>query len=139
MTYERKDSYENEVLECILRMVDVLESYRVKQDPWVLTDYLAVERALQVLIESFIGIARYVLKLKHGLALSKSGDAIDELLRNGMISLDSHKLFAQIIGYRNILVHDYLRLNPAITRAIVENGKYKIIPDEQKRLLDFLL
>jgi uncharacterized protein YutE (UPF0331/DUF86 family) len=123
MVTKREPLYESEMMAHAERMCMVLEKFR-HQDHYDLEDYLAMERALQVLVESLIGMGRYVLKINCKLVLAKSGEVIDALFRHGLVSEQEHAECRQMVGYRNVLVHDYLNINPAITVAIVREARF---------------
>ena len=43
------------------------------------------------------------------------------------LTLEQHKQLLKIIGFRNILVHDYLDINNAIVEAIVHKQQYLLL------------
>jgi|GEM_PF-2312541 len=51
---------------------------------------------------------------KYNLSVSQSREAIDELKSRGDLSVLQHEELLKIIGFRNVLVHDYLELNDGI-------------------------
>ncbi|MBM3203327.1 DUF86 domain-containing protein, partial [Candidatus Woesearchaeota archaeon] len=54
-------------------MLRILDEYsHERPDTWTERDYLAIQRALQVYIESFIGLARYYVQQKYGLSVGRS-------------------------------------------------------------------
>ena len=124
----RDISYEQALLKHQEKVVRILENYRQRTpEQWTECDMLALQRALQILIESFIGMARYLVQQKYQLSVSQSREAIDELKNRGDLSYVQQQLVLKIIGFRNVLVHDYLDINEAIVQAIVMNQDYKII------------
>jgi len=52
--------------------MSVLDDYHNKNDEWQYTYVLACQRALQIAIEAMIGLARYVVELRHDIRVSKT-------------------------------------------------------------------
>lgn len=117
--------YEQELHKHIDRMASVLADYRTATHDWTEKDSLAVQRALQVLIEALIGLARYAVEQRYSLRLSRSREAVDALRRKGFLNEAEHRQALKMIGFRNILVHDYLNIDDDIVKAIVEKGDYQ--------------
>jgi len=116
----RDIAYEQALLRHQRRMLRILDEYsRENTDTWTERDFLAIQRALQVYIESFIGMARYFVQQKYNLSVSQSREALDELKSRGDLTVQQHEELLKIIGFRNVLVHDYLELNDGIVQAMV--------------------
>lgn len=123
---DRDYLYEQEQQQHITKMLRILDSYQVKNS-LTETDMLAIERGLQVLVESIIGFSRYVADVSFGIKVSKSREAIDVLKRKEIINPDEHKMLQNMIGCRNVLVHDYLNVDEAIIQTIVMKNEYASI------------
>jgi uncharacterized protein YutE (UPF0331/DUF86 family) len=109
-------------------MLRILDEYsRENTGTWTERDFLAIQRALQVYIESFIGMARYFVQQKYNLSVSQSREAIDELKSRGDLTVQQHEELLKIIGFRNVLDHDYLELNDGIVQAVVIKRHYAIM------------
>lgn len=110
------------------KMLKILDEYgRENPARWTERDYLAIQRALQIYIESFIGMARYYVQQKYRLSVSQSREALDELRGRGDLSRETHDELLKIVGFRNVLVHDYLDLNDRIVEAIVIKRHYGVL------------
>lgn len=109
----------------MLRILD--EYYNEDTAVWTERDFLAIQRALQIYIESFIGMARYFVQQKYHLSVSQSREALDELKSRGDLGFQQHEELLKIIGFRNVLVHDYLDLNDGIVQAIIKKRHYAIL------------
>jgi len=109
-------------------MLEMLDQYS-KQDPnqWSQHDLFAIQRVLQIYIESFIGIARYLAQQKYQLKVSQSREALDELKKRADLTPQQHKQLLKIIGFRNVLVHDYLDIDDEIVKAIVIGQQYLLL------------
>lgn len=81
--------YEKAIAAQIAIAVDTLEELRSKPS-WMRLDRLAAERILQVLIEAFIGFARYTLETRFAIHVSKSREALDHLKNLNVIGAAEH-------------------------------------------------
>jgi uncharacterized protein YutE (UPF0331/DUF86 family) len=129
----RDIAYEQALFKHQRDMLEMLNNYS-QQNPsqWTNHDLFAIQRVLQIYIESFISIARYLVQQKYQLSVSQSREALDELKKRGDITFQQHKQLLKIIGFRNVLVHDYLSIldiNNAIVEAIVIQQQYLLLDD----------
>lgn len=138
----RDIAYEQAKLLHQRRMLRILDEYSSENtDAWTERDFLAIQRALQVYIESFIGMARYFVQQKYNLSVSQSREAIDELKSRGDLTVQQHEELLKIVGFRNVLVHDYLEINDGIVQAVVTKKHYAIMDtlfSEWRQALDLL-
>jgi uncharacterized protein YutE (UPF0331/DUF86 family) len=130
--------YEQEIKKNISRMNRILGEYRDTDNHWSEIDTLAIERCLQILIESVIGLSRYVLNTAFSINVSRSREAVDELKRLGELTRNEHNKLTKIIGFRNILVHDYLNVDDTITMAIITKQDYLFTAQIAEKLLGIL-
>jgi len=124
----RDIAYEQALFKHQRDMLEMLNNYS-QQNPnqWTQHDLFAIQRVLQIYIESFIGIARYLVQQKYQLNVSQSREALDELKKRGDITFQQHTQLLKIIGFRNVLVHDYLDINNTIVEAIVIQQQYLLL------------
>lgn len=137
MTPKRDPIYEKELIHTIGKVRQNLDK-KSRKDSFDLDDYYACERMLQILIETLIGLARYTLKISFQSPCSKSSEAFDELFARGIFNEKDLQEIKKIVGYRNILVHDYLNTNPMVTYRLVKAQQYHRIQDLQKKLFSTL-
>jgi len=124
----RDIAYEQALIRHQRKMLRILDEYSHEDaNNWTERDFLAIQRALQIYIESFIGMARYVVQQKYHLSVSQSREALDELKSRGDLSLEQHQALLKIIGFRNVLVHDYLDINDGIVQAVITNKQYALL------------
>mgnify|MGYP004462599275 FL=1 len=91
---------------------DSLEDYR-KEDCIVLN----IQRACEAVID----IAMYEVSTKSlGVPQSKR-EAIELLYKNNLIEEKCYKNIKNMIGFRNIAVHDYRKIEPEILQDVIEN------------------
>ena len=64
------------------------------------------------------------MALKHPEIEGGSGYAAATL---GDLGFEPHRELMKIVGFRNVLVHDYLDINDAIVRALVTQRRYAIL------------
>lgn len=121
----RDIAYEQAIFKHHQKMLKILEEFSLENPThWKERDLLAIQRALQVFIESFIGFARYVVQQKYQLSVSQSREAVDVLKQQGDLTFTQHQQILKIIGFRNVLVHDYLDIDENIIRHIIKNKHY---------------
>jgi uncharacterized protein YutE (UPF0331/DUF86 family) len=130
--------YELEIRKHITKMIRILDGYKDVERDWTEIDTLAVERALQILIESVIGLSRYVLGTCYGVDVSRTREAIHELKRLGELTSQEQDKLNKIIGYRNVLVHDYLNVDENITMVIIKKQEYAFILQIVEKLIRIL-
>ena len=124
----RDIAYEQALIRHQQKMLRILDEYSIEDsNTWTERDFLAIQRALQIYIESFIGMARYFVQQKYNLSLSQSREAIDELKSRGDLNAQQHDELLKIIGFRNVLVHDYLDINDGIVQAVITKKHYAIL------------
>ncbi len=123
----RDKAYEQEIENIQQEMMLILEELHDDLGTWKARDVLAAQRALQILIESLVGISRYVYQEKFGAKVSKSRAGLDGLERRNVLSRQDHDLAMKMIGFRNVLVHDYLDVNRNILEAIIKKKLYSDI------------
>jgi uncharacterized protein YutE (UPF0331/DUF86 family) len=79
-----------------------------------------VERTLHLMIEACMDLADHIVADRK-LRVPDTGGATFEILAEaGLIDSDLSKALARMVGFRNILVHDYARLEPAIVLRVLK-------------------
>lgn len=80
----------------------------------------AVLLNLQRACEQSIDLANHLVKLKTLGAPQSTRDAFALLEKAGLIDAALAQAMGHLVGFRNIAVHEYARLNLNIVRAIIE-------------------
>jgi uncharacterized protein YutE (UPF0331/DUF86 family) len=76
-----------------------------RRDEW------AAERGLQLAAEVLLDIGNHILSAHFGVSPQDYEDIVTQLAAHGVIDADLHARLRGIGGFRNILVHDYLRID----------------------------
>lgn len=110
-----------EIIErCLKRVREVYN-----QDPDNLKDYTKQDSMvlnIQRAVEATIDIAMYIVSAKKLGIPKNSRDAFEVLAHNEIINHDVLEKLKNMIGFRNIAVHNYQKLNLEILQKIIENN-----------------
>jgi len=118
---------------------DLNELSRIaKQRPFNRIERRAAERALQVLIEASIGMAKYWLKSCRKNIPLEAYDCFNKLAEMGKLSTEELKQWRKIIGMRNALVHDYLTIDVELLQTLLSEKAYQFLVDFILRTRDQL-
>lgn len=79
----------------------------------------AVERGLQLGAEIVLDIGNHILTAQYGVSPADYGDIVRQLGQQGLLDPGLRKRLEGLAGFRNILVHDYIRLDPERVLAIL--------------------
>lgn len=72
----------------------------------------SVERGLQLGTEILLDIGTHILSAQYGISPADYKDILEQLGRQGILSRPLRERLKGVAGFRNILVHDYIRLDP---------------------------
>jgi len=104
---------------CLMRINDEyrghepeLETNYTRQDSIILN--------LQRACEASIDIAMHLVRVRKLGIPQESRDAFDLLVENDMIPVHLSDRLKSMVGFRNVAVHDYRKLNLEIVRSVVE-------------------
>lgn len=76
--------------------------------------YWGIERGIQISIECIIDIANIIISVSDRGKPDTYRESMLMLSELGVVPKEFSKRLANMIGFRNILVHDYTRLDPEI-------------------------
>lgn len=109
-----------EIIErCLLRVKEVYN-----EDPSNLEDYTkqdSIVLNIQRAVEASIDIAMYIVSAKKLGIPKNSRDAFEVLMQHSIISNNMLEKLKNMIGFRNIAVHNYQKLNLDILQKVIEN------------------
>ena len=102
----------------------IREYYALNPDVLFEQDYLkqdAIAINLQRLCEACIDIANHWIRRKKLGLPQDSADAFALLHRAGALSEDMSRALKGMVGFRNVLIHEYKKLDLAIMRDVIEH------------------
>lgn len=83
-----------------------------------------VERTLQILIELCIDIANHLISDKGMRLPTGYADTFKVLAENRIISKNLFKTMEKMAKFRNIVVHQYEKIEPSIVVSLLHNNLY---------------
>jgi uncharacterized protein YutE (UPF0331/DUF86 family) len=104
---------------CLLRIKEVYD-----QNPDNLKDYTkqdSIVLNIQRAVEATIDIAMHVIAEKKLGIPQNSRDAFEVLAQHHLISNELLEKLKNMIGFRNIAVHNYQKINLSILQTVIEN------------------
>jgi len=104
-------------------MQRVQEEYAAAGDDFS-TDYTRQDAALLNLLracEQSIDLANYVVRLKGLWTPKTSRDSFELLQKAKIIPKELGDILKSMVGFRNIAIHNYTKLEMAIVESIIEN------------------
>jgi uncharacterized protein YutE (UPF0331/DUF86 family) len=81
-----------------------------------------VERTLQMAIEACLDVANHVVADRQLHLASTYAEIFDVLGDAGLLEQNLREAMIRIARFRNILVHDYARIDPAVVVRILHEG-----------------
>jgi len=91
------------------------------------------ERVLQVMVELVVDIAERIIAIEKAGPVATSAEAIEKLVAIGVIK--SAQPYAEMVRFRNFIVHQYEEIDPAIIFDIAKNRleDFRLFRDEIDR------
>lgn len=83
--------------------------------------YGSAERFLQLAIEATLDIGSHVVADEHLGSMERSRDIAHRLREHGYIDSATEQRWIEMIGFRNILVHDYLEIDRRIVHETLQH------------------
>lgn len=84
--------------------------------------YGSAERFLQLAIETTTDIGNHIISVLGLGEVNWYSDIAALIEEKGYISVDLRERWIKMIGFRNILVHDYLEVDRKIVHAVLQNN-----------------
>ncbi|GIK54375.1 MAG: DUF86 domain-containing protein [Chloroflexi bacterium] len=85
--------------------------------------YRATQHSLLLAAQAVVDIAMHIVAGDFDVSVESYRQAIVELGNKGVIGAELATRLAPFAGFRNILVHDYLVVDPVIVSEILQNGR----------------
>lgn len=90
-----------------------------------------IERTLQVAIEACLDLAGHIISYEGFREPLDNKDCFQVLLENDIIPPELNERLKKMAQFRNVVVHDYIRVNPEIVYAIVQKNIRDIVAFSQ--------
>ena len=107
--------------------------------PLTFNERSAVERSLQVIVEAAIGCSKHYLKSKNKPVPSEARASIERTYELLAITTPELNEMRGAVGMRNAIIHDYLNLDWERLEKILRQGKYTIVMEYVKLVLEELV
>lgn len=104
---------------CLKRIREVYEDNPANLKDYTKQDSIVLN--IQRAVEATIDIAMYIVSDKKLGIPQNSRDAFEVLNSNGIIDDNMLKKLKKMVGFRNIAVHNYQKLNLDILQKVIEN------------------
>jgi len=120
-------------LESLLARLEALDSYLAELDYYAqfsleemetdFVKYRAVQHSLQLAAQTVVDIAAHIITADFHSRVQEYREMISELGKVGVLDSDFAQQLAPIASFRNVLVHDYLLVDPEIVHEYLVNGR----------------
>jgi len=107
--------------ETVSGLEQVITSRRTFRETELL-DAWAAERGLQVAAETILDVGNHLLAAHFGVTPQDYDDIITQLGTCGVIDPELQRRLKGLGGFRNVLVHGYLRIDPARVEAALQRA-----------------
>ncbi len=126
---KEKNNYQASILEHTEQCIHKLDNFftLLSKEKLTDTDYLAIERLLQVLIEAGIGFAKQWLKHLGKPVHINAYENMQALCDLDLMDDKELTTWKSMIGLRNVLVHDYLNIDRNIIQAVLKQQAYHAV------------
>ena len=111
-----------EALGSYILELEQLSKYSLKELTDDFVKYRAAQRSLQLAAQAVIDIATHIISADFNMRVQDYRQAILGLGEAGIVRKDFAERLAPLAGFRNILVHEYLAIDPARVYAALVGG-----------------
>ncbi|BFH73990.1 DUF86 domain-containing protein [Sulfurisphaera javensis] len=112
------------IIEDIVQKLDELVNEGYDINDW--RDQMAILHALQVEAQAMIDLCERLLS-NMGETSEGYKDSIKKLREKGILTSEEEKFLLSVIGFRNIVVHEYAEINFDFVEKILSRKDYKKI------------
>lgn len=126
-----------EALKVYLAELDHYAQYSFDELTSDFVKHRAVERSLQLAAQAIADIATHIISADYNTRVQDYRQAIEGLGKEGVLPAAFAKRLAPIAGFRNILVHEYLALDPAKLYNALIDGRADL-EEFGQRIVEYL-
>jgi uncharacterized protein YutE (UPF0331/DUF86 family) len=112
-----------EALKAYLAELDHYAQYSLGELTTDFVKYRAVERSLQLAAQAVVDIATHIISADYNARVEDYRQAIESLGKEGVLPSAFAERLAPIAGFRNILVHEYLAVDPIKLYDMLIHGR----------------
>lgn len=130
------ETIENKI-SSVRKYLKILENYKKVSSPEIESDINlkgALERYLYLAVQATIDLAEAVISYNNFRKPTVLSESFDILNEEGMISSELTKKLVKMVGFRNIIAHDYEELNYDIVFDVLHN-KLNDIEEFSKKMM----
>ena len=126
-----------EALKAYIAELDDYTRYSFEELTSDMVKYRAAERSLQLAAQAVVDIAAHVISADYDARVQDYREAIKDLGKAGVLPREFAERLAPIAGFRNILVHEYLAVDPAKLYDHLTNGRADL-REFGRRIVEYL-
>lgn len=115
---QRRIDKAEEYLNFLKNIKDKYSNEEFKENPMI---YGSTERFLHLIIETLMDIGNHIISDQNLGKVDFYKDIPELLFEGNYINEELKDIFIKIIGFRNILVHDYLEIDHDIVYSIIRD------------------
>jgi|GEM_PF-2069603 uncharacterized protein YutE (UPF0331/DUF86 family) len=129
MLFSRDKIYEEQMLSRHKKLLLFLNDFNKKKEIWTVIESYAIERILQLFLDALVALSRYIVQVCYQESIGRSRNPIKFLRSRSEIPQADFETLMNVIGFRHVLVHDYLEVDRKQVRSIVIKKEYQIVDD----------
>jgi uncharacterized protein YutE (UPF0331/DUF86 family) len=103
---------------CLHELRTLVQPARIESD---IAQQRLAERELQLAIQAALDAASHIVSDERLAEPNSNAELFEALVKHGVIGAELGALLVQAAKFRNVLVHAYVEVDPAIVRDVVEN------------------
>jgi uncharacterized protein YutE (UPF0331/DUF86 family) len=126
-----------EALKAYLAEMDHYAQYSLDELTSDFVKYRAAQHSLQLAAQAVVDIAAHIVTADYNSRAQDYRQAIQSLGKEGVLSSAFAERLAPIAGFRNILVHEYLAVDPEKLYAILIHGRADL-QEFGRRIVEYL-
>jgi uncharacterized protein YutE (UPF0331/DUF86 family) len=126
-----------EALKAYLAELDHYAQYSLDELTSDFVKYRAVQHSLQLAAQAVVDIAVHIITADYNSRVQDYRQAIESIGKEGILPSAFAERLAPIASFRNILVHEYLIVDPARLYDVLMNGRQDL-QEFSRRITEYL-